>query len=280
MRSFMPWIGGKSLLSNGIVRMMPPHKCYAEVFGGGAWVLFAKPKYKTKGRRVEVYNDINGELVNLFLTVKQDLDSFIEAFDWLPGNSREIFFQFKNEDPRLLNPLQRAVRFYYVLKNSVNGNMDQFSYSTDKRPKKMIHIKNLNKIKSRLETVYIEQLPFKECIKRYDGEDTFFYLDPPYVRQYEERQRYTYYFRKKDHKLLRDTLKGVKGTFILSYNDNEEIRKLYKKFEIKEVEVVYSATKNLKKVPVGRRKRPIGKELLISNFKSPTKQLALTTGGL
>ena len=64
MDSFMGWIGGKRILRKAILKRFPTDKVerYIEVFGGAAWVLFAKEK---QAGQLEVYNDINGDLVNL-----------------------------------------------------------------------------------------------------------------------------------------------------------------------------------------------------------------------
>ena len=262
-------MGGKSIIAKDIVKMMPLHKCYVEVFGGGAWVFFAKPRHKTAGRHNEVYNDINGELVNLFLTVRQDLDAFIKSFEWLPQCSRELFNRFKDEDPRLLNNVQRSTRFFYLIKNSVNANLDQLCYSIEKPPKKLIYERFLHQVRARLEKVIIENLPYEDLIPRYDSPDTLFYLDPPYVRQHSDRQRYVYYFRKKDHQALRDILSDLQGKFILSYNDSELVRELYRDFNIGEVEFQYSAQKKFKD------KRETARELLITNFNHAPAQLKL-----
>lgn len=67
MKSFIPWIGGKSLLAKKIVSMFPEKiDRYIEVFGGGGSVLFAKEKHA----QLEVYNDANGHLVNLFRCIR------------------------------------------------------------------------------------------------------------------------------------------------------------------------------------------------------------------
>ncbi len=278
MKSFIPWMGGKSMISKDIVKMMPPHRCYVEVFGGGGWVLFAKPKHKTAGRSVEVYNDLNGELVNLFLVVRQDLDAFMKAFEWLPKSSREIFNRFKDEDPRMLNNIQRAVRFFYLIKNSVNAAMSQYQYSVEIPPKKLIYERFLHRVQLRLQSVYIENLPFVDLIPRYDSPDTFFYLDPPYVRHHNDRQRYVYFFRKKDHTTLRDILTDIKGKFILSYNDCEVVRKLYRDLNIKEVEFQYSAHRTF--INEFRRHRVAGKELIITNFNAQRQSILATREGL
>ena len=67
MKSFIPWIGGKSLLAKKIVSMFPDDfDRYIEVFRGGGSVLFAKDKHAP----LEVYNDVNGQLVNLFRCIR------------------------------------------------------------------------------------------------------------------------------------------------------------------------------------------------------------------
>ncbi|KGK91437.1 hypothetical protein DP73_03175 [Desulfosporosinus sp. HMP52] len=60
-----------------------------EPFGGTGWVLFEKPPSE-----VEVYNDINSELVNFFRVVKEKPEQFIQVFDYLLI-SREIFQKYK-----------------------------------------------------------------------------------------------------------------------------------------------------------------------------------------
>lgn len=67
MKSFIPWIGGKSLLAKKITAEFPDSfGRYIEVFGGGASVLFSSEKHAP----IEVYNDANGDLVNLFRCIK------------------------------------------------------------------------------------------------------------------------------------------------------------------------------------------------------------------
>mgnify|MGYP001120248999 FL=1 len=67
MNSFMSWVGGKKALRDEIVLRFPPtYSRYIEVFGGGGWVLF----HKSPGKEMEVYNDFNPNLANLFRCVR------------------------------------------------------------------------------------------------------------------------------------------------------------------------------------------------------------------
>ena len=64
----MSWVGGKKALRDEIVSRFPlDYKRYIEVFGGGGWVLF----HKNPGRDFEVFNDFNGNLVNLYRCVRE-----------------------------------------------------------------------------------------------------------------------------------------------------------------------------------------------------------------
>ncbi|MHA1632769.1 MAG: DNA adenine methylase [Candidatus Freyarchaeota archaeon] len=63
------YMGGDQLLLPYIAKMIPPHRCYVEVFGGGAPLLLNKPPSPH-----EVYNDLDGKLVNLFMVVKEKPD--------------------------------------------------------------------------------------------------------------------------------------------------------------------------------------------------------------
>jgi len=68
----IPWIGGKRRLADRLIPQFPPHECYVEVFAGGAALYFMRPPAP-----VEVINDVNGELVNLYRVVKNHLEEFV-----------------------------------------------------------------------------------------------------------------------------------------------------------------------------------------------------------
>lgn len=251
MNSFIPWIGGKRLLRKTIVSMFPEDfDRYIEVFGGAGWVLFAKDKHAD----LEVYNDAEGELVNLFRCVKYHAGEVQKELD-NTLNAREFFEDYKQQlGTRGLTDIQRAARYFMLIKTS---------YGADKRTfgciKKNLtnSIEYLKDIKERLNNVVIENKDFENLIKVYDRPKALFYLAPPY---HGTEKYYNTGFNEKDHERLKECLKAIKGRFILSYNDDEYIRELYKKFNITEIDRRNSLVERY------ADKDKNYKELIIKNF--------------
>lgn len=245
MRSFIPWIGGKSQLAKKITALFPQHMSrYIEVFGGGASVLFSKDKHAD----FEVYNDANGDLVNLFRCVKyhpEELKREIMGY----VNAREVFSEIGE---RLKCPgftdIQRAAMFYVRIRISFAADARTFGCA---KTGNKLSPEYLSEISDRLKNVVIEHKDFADLIKVYDRPDALIYCDPPYhttERHYSER------FTEEHHHRLREVLGSVKGRFILSYNDDEFIRELYSGYDIIPVE-------RQNNISVGRFK-----ELIIKNY--------------
>ncbi len=253
MNSFLSYMGGKSLLADKIIPKMPEHTCYCEVFAGAAWMLFKKEESK-----VEIINDINTDLTTLYRVVKHHLDEFIRYLRWILI-AREEFERFKIEKPETLTDIQRAVRFYYLLRAGFSSRIPNpsFSTSTVKRPNlNLLRIEEeLSAAHLRLARVYIENRPYEKLIECYDRPHVFFYLDPPYhgVEDYYGKG----IFKRSDYVKIKDILKAIKGKFIMSINDTREIREIYRDFRIEKVKTVYMA---------GSSKKKGVTELLIMNY--------------
>lgn len=253
MNSFIAYLGGKSILSKEIIPLIPKHECYCEVFAGAAWMLFRKEPSK-----VEIINDINSELTNLYRCVKLHLEEFIRYFKWVLI-ARDEFERLKQESPDTLTDIQRAARYYYLLRLTYGAKITNFSFSptTTRMPKiNLLRIEeDLSEAHLRLSRVFVKNMPYQKIIQRYDREHTFFYLDPPYwdCEDYYGKGL----FSKQDFVNLAHQLSSIKGKFIMSINDAPEIRQTFKKFNIKVVSTRYSlATDHVKNV----------KELLIYNY--------------
>ena len=74
----VPWMGGKRRLAKHLLPMFPEHSCYVELFAGGAALFFLRPE----PAKVEVLNDIDGQLVNLYRVVQHHFDEFVRQFEW------------------------------------------------------------------------------------------------------------------------------------------------------------------------------------------------------
>ena len=243
MKSFIPWVGGKTLLAKKIVEQFPDDiDRYIEVFGGGGSVLF----YKDKHANLEVYNDLNSDLVNLFRCAKYhctELQREISGY----FNSREMFGDIKARmNMRGFTDIQRAAMFYVLTKLSYGSNMRTFGGR-----KRNLSSDYLEEIEKRLEKVVIENKDFADLIRVYDRPKALFYCDPPY---HKTENYYNTTFTKDDHKRLKAILSSIKGRFVLSYNDGEYIRELYKDCEIISVERQNNLSKGTYK------------ELIIRNF--------------
>lgn len=219
---------------------------YIEVFGGAGWILFAKESHA----KIEVCNDINGQLVNLFRVVKYHPEALQKELDWILM-SREQFFDAL-QDTKGLTDIQRAAKFWIAIKESFGSDCCSFGV----RPKNIEDgIAFLRETSKRLRKVVIENVDFEQLIKTYDRKAALFYLDPPY---YNAEKYYPDRFQPEDHMRLKNALEKIQGKFILSYNDCPEIRELYQGYRIIESD----RNDNLASKTKARRYR----ELIIKNY--------------
>lgn len=228
MNSFISWIGGKKLLRKTILEQFPKsgtYNRYIEVFGGAGWILFASDQHA----KMEVFNDVNGELINLYRCVKFHPEAVQKELDWILM-SREQFFAVREQNLKGMTDLQRAARYFILIKESFGTDLRSFGVSSRNMEKAISYLSEVSK---RLNRVIIENLDFQQLIKTYDREEALFYLDPPY---FEAEKYYPDRFNPDDHKRLCIVLENIKGKFVLSYNDCPEIRNLYKYYNILGVE--------------------------------------------
>ena len=212
--NLIKYAGGDTTIIKPLLKLMPDHICYVEVFGGGAVFLLNKPPSK-----VEVYNDVDGDLVNLFKVVKERPDEFLKELDLLPY-SRQLYYEFQYKLRGEEDPIKRAAMYYYIIRCCFSGKVGS-GFSTGKgvnQARKYFNaLEDIRKIHKRLKNVVIEQLDFRDCILRYDGERTLFYLDPPHLYYATEKGKdyYKYGFTDRDYMDLLNLLTKIKGKFIL-----------------------------------------------------------------
>lgn len=257
---FLWYMGGKFKIADWIVSFFPKHRTYVEVFGGGASVLFRKPR-----SLVEVYNDVWDDLVNLFLVLR---DKPKELQGWLRYTpvSRSLYEKylkkFKNRD--FQNEIERAGVTFFLLRSSRNANItDGWHLGPARSHARDIKIvtDRLLEFAERFRGVIIENMDFRKCIKKYDSEETLFYCDPPYMGL----KHYLFSFDYRDHYELAKLLKTIEGKAVISYYENEEVKNLYPEGEWRyKSKIVAKSSADAK-----GGLRPRAKELLIMNYNPP-----------
>lgn len=249
----IPWIGGKRRLAKRILPIFPVHECYVEPFAGGAALFFLKDQSD-----VEVLNDINGELVNLYRVVKHHLEEFVRQFKWALI-SRQIYGWLKQTPEETLTDIQRAARFYYLQKMAFGGKVanQTFGTATTSAPRlNLLRIEEeLSAAHLRLSRTYIEHLPWDECIRRYDRPHSLFYLDPPYWGT----EGYGVDFGLDQYARMAGLAKSIKGKMVISVNDIPEMRQVFDGLEMERLEISYT-------VGGAGRSKAVSGELLIRNW--------------
>jgi len=222
MNSPIGWIGGKRSLRATILERFPKDGVgrYIEVFFGAGWVFFGREKHLGQ---LEVINDKDGQLVNLWRCIKYHRAALQEELAWILS-SRETF---QNALSQVyvsgLTDIQRAARYFYLIKTSFG--CDKCTFATAGKSIQT-SLDYLTKVQERLKGVIIENRDFDPILKTYDRIDALFYLDPPYLGT-EHYYDSSSTFVEEDHARLAAALKKLKGRFVLSYNDDPYIRKLY-----------------------------------------------------
>ncbi len=255
-KPLVPWIGGKRRLAKDIIPTFPEHSCYVEPFCGAAALFFMKDQSK-----VEVLNDVNSDLICLYRVVKHHLDEFVRQFRWAM-TSREMYGWLTMTEPQTLTDIQRAARFFYMMKCGFGGKVDGQTFGTATTSKPRLNLlrleEDLSAVHMRLHQVVIEHLNWAECVKRYDRPHTLFYLDPPYWGT----EGYGVGFGLEQYDTMAALLATIKGKAVVSVNDIPEMRTAFKGLSTRRLTIKYSVGN------VKTRSAPKG-ELLIANFPLP-----------
>ena len=212
--NFFKYFGGKYKLAPKLIPMFPEHRCYVEVFGGAGNVLIQKPPSK-----VEVYNDIDSDIVNLFRVLREDFDRFHHLVKHTPY-SREEFYAYREQLKIETDAVKRAAMWYCVALMRFSGTCKGGWSSSKIRnmcTTTKLKVDRLPEIVDRLREVQLENRDFAFILDAYDGKDTFFYLDPPYVPETRRSGgEYTNEMTYEDHETLVGILKDIKGKAMLS----------------------------------------------------------------
>ena len=249
----VPWIGGKRRLARHILPLFPAHACYVEPFCGAAALFFLKEPAK-----VEVLNDVHGELVRLYRVVQHHLDEFVKQFKWALA-SREMYAWLNLTPPETLTDIQRAARFFYLQKLGFGGKVDSGTFGVATTSKARLNLLRLEEDLSlahlRLHQVTIEHLDWAACVERYDRPHTLFYLDPPYYGT----EGYGVDFGLEQYDRMAELLRSMQGKALVSVNVIPAMRLAFKGLAMQRLTISYTVGGS------GQGRSPKG-ELLIANF--------------
>lgn len=255
MNSPLRWPGGKGRLAATILRYVQDHQAYVETCCGGAAVFWAKPR---QASRAEILNDRDGDLINFYYELHKRGRRLAAEVDAMPY-SRALFYRMLRSQPR--TSFRRAVRFWYLDRVGFGGKQRGQSYGVDASSRKGVLpdrlLASLDETIERIRGVRFESVDVERLLELYDRPSTVFYLDPPF---YGVSQPYACRFGESQHRGLAAALRPLKGTWLLSYNDCPEIRRLYRGCRTRRLTTRYTIGSNS-----ATRSSSLGEELLISN---------------
>jgi len=280
---FFSFFGGKTHLLEDIYKVVSLVRdkitCFVDVFGGSGVVILNLP---WKFNNI-VYNDIDYYLYKTFKVIQNEelRKKLLEKLE-LAFRHRAIFEEFKEDyrnDNKDFDDVEIAFRTIYLFQNGFNGNPFSSGFRTLIKFEKNPLTPSINTIKNFSHLIrgwIIENLDFRELIKKYDSPTTFFYLDPPYLTG---GKNYKFSWTLEDFKALKNILDNVKGFWLLneSERDFDEIIKIFgePKF-VKEYSNAVLNRSAIEKLGGKRSKRKEGfwfnfefnneKELKLSNF--------------
>jgi DNA adenine methylase len=245
--------GNKYYHRKDIIPIIPPHKRYVELFAGSGAIFYNKEKAEQN-----ILNDLDKGVVSRFNMIKKsslDMDKYRQDLTSVPKVRA-----YWDEKPKNTNE-DRILRAMIKTCFGFSSKPVEFSKNIYKPSNPFDKIKrSLAKWKEALKDTKIENMDYGKVIKKYDGADTFFFLDPPYENTNEDFD----YAEDMDFNFerLANLLHTIKGNFLMTINDSPNIRKLFKDFTIKTWNVRSGWSQASKQGFDGLRRG----ELLISNY--------------
>lgn len=223
------WPGGKRLMVKNILLRIPPHRIYVEPFVGAGHVYWAKEPSK-----VEVINDLDPGLMKWYQDLKKR-----SRFSCDMTPNREKFYRIR-EKPRPLSfcDYLHLLKFSYGCKGR-NYSPSKIEKCLEREDPSTCTVNkladNFGEFRDRLSRTRILKRDYRDILKKFDGPDTFFYLDPPF-----HELSCPYVSCDVDPRQIADAVRGLRGKWLLSYNDHPDVRAAFKGYKIEKFENQYS----------------------------------------
>lgn len=238
-RPLLRYHGGKWRLAPWILDLFPPHKVYVEPFGGGGSVLLRK------GRALaEIYNDLDGEIVNVFRVMRDHGEELIEKLRFTPFAREEFDLSFDMVQDPIEQARRTVIRSFMgygttLTRTNTDGSIQGTGFRRLRRDAKTTAADwvglpdEFYAIVKRLHGVVIENRDAILCMQDHDGEDTLHYVDPPYLPETRAamtenwHRGYRFEMKTEDHVKLAAALHGLKGMVIVSGYPSELYDQLF-----------------------------------------------------
>lgn len=228
--------GGKWRLAPWILRHLPPHRVYVEPFGGAASVLLQKPR-----SYAEIYNDLDGEIVNLFRVARDDGEALARAIELTPFARAEFAAAYGPHADALEQARRTLIRSFMGFGSAgACGQSTGFRANSNRlgtTPARdwMNYPTHLRTVVQRLRGVVIENRAAIEVMRQHDCAEALHYVDPPYVhstRQLRSRApSYRHELDDEQHRELADALAGLRGLVVLSGYRSALYDELFKRWQ-------------------------------------------------
>lgn len=230
MRRVLKYPGSKWSIAKQLVKLIPEHHSYVEPFAGSMAVLFSKPPSD-----IETINDLDYDVVNLFLCIQEDSEKLARLVMTTPY-SRQFYDDSYKTDP-VAEMMLGADRFHKACqflircwqghgfrtngykvgwKNDVQGREKMYAlWNWYRLPEWIIEIAE------RLRCVQVENRPAIEVIQRFDFDNVFMYLDPPYLLSTRTGKQYKHEMSDADHEELLEIITNSKAKIMISGYESE-----------------------------------------------------------
>lgn len=269
LKSPLRYPGGKSRAIKFLKEYFPQNfKEYREPFFGGGSIGIYLTQIHFRQKELQFFaSDLNYDVYCFWQMLKTRNKELIDEIQHIKNkfkNGKELYTALVERRNAKLSDFQRAVDFFILNRITFSGVVDCGGYSQKAFESRFTQssIERLEKIYISIQNFHFSASDYTELLEK-DGNDVFIFLDPPYYSATKSRL----YGKKGDlhtnfnHQKLCENLKNTKHKFLLTYDDSEFIKKLYKDFYIQEWNLQYGMN-NFK-----QKKADIGKEILISNFQ-------------
>ncbi len=242
-RPTLRYHGGKWRLAPWIISHFVQHKVYVEPFGGGASVLIRKPR-----SYAEVYNDIEGEIVNLFRVLRSDPERLIETVRLTPFARDEFELSYKPTEDPIEQARRTLVRCGMGFGSSALSHVKTgFRGSATRSGTTPAHDwanqpANLILIAERLRGCVVENRSGMEVMAYHDSPSTLHYVDPPYVHSTRLwtncKDAYRHEMTEDDHRELAQFLKTLKGAVYVSGYPSDLYTEIYDGWQLDTTEAM------------------------------------------